>query len=277
MQKGQQNKTITLPSGRIIPAIGLGMWYLGEDAGAYFKETALIRRALEIGYRVFDTAEMYGNGGAEEVLGEAVADCRKEVFLTSKVSPEFATYEKIIEACDKSLERLQTTYLDMYLLHWGVSHNTRPEEVLEAFVDLKNAGKIRAFGVSHFDLSDLKEWLSFKEAAETEMNQAYFNLVHRQMEKELLPYCRKKKIPLIAYAPMDVYPSAYENGVLQRIAEKNDATPRQIVLAWLLAKDNVGVLVKSPDEESLNAFFQSQFIYLSREETDALNAAFPLN
>ena len=277
MQKGQQNKTITLPSGRIIPAIGLGMWYLGEDAGAYFKETALIRRALEIGYRVFDTAEMYGNGGAEEVLGEAVADCRKEVFLTSKVSPEFATYEKIIEACDKSLERLQTTYLDMYLLHWGVSHNTRPEEVLEAFVDLKNAGKIRAFGVSHFDLSDLKEWLSFKEAAETEMNQAYFNLVHRQMEKELLPYCRKKKIPLIAYAPMDVYPSAYENGVLQRIAEKNDATPRQIVLAWLLAKDNVGVLVKSPDEESLNAFFQSQFIHLSREETDALNAAFPLN
>ncbi len=277
MQKGQQNKTITLPSGRIIPAIGLGMWYLGEDAGAYFKETALIRRALEIGYRVFDTAEMYGNGGAEEVLGEAVADCRKEVFLTSKVSPEFATYEKIIEACDKSLERLQTTYLDMYLLHWSVSRNTRPEEVLEAFVDLKNAGKIRAFGVSHFDLSDLKEWLSFKEAAETEMNQAYFNLVHRQMEKELLPYCRKKKIPLIAYAPMDVYPSAYENGVLQRIAEKNDATPRQIVLAWLLAKDNVGVLVKSPDEESLNAFFQSQFIYLSREETDALNAAFPLN
>ena len=277
MQKGQQNKTITLPSGRIIPAIGLGMWYLGEDAGAYFKETGLIRRALEIGYRVFDTAEMYGNGGAEEVLGEAVADCRKEVFLTSKVSPEFATYEKIIEACDKSLERLQTTYLDMYLLHWGVSSNTRPEEVLEAFVDLKNAGKIRAFGVSHFDLNDLKEWLSFKEAAETEMNQAYFNLVHRQMEKELLPYCRKKKIPLIAYAPMDVYPSAYENGVLQRIAEKNDATPRQIVLAWLLAKDNVGVLVKSPDEESLNAFFQSQFIYLSREETDALNAAFPLN
>lgn len=277
MEKKQKNKTITLPSGRIVPALGLGMWYFGEDAGAYFKETALIRRALEIGYRVFDTAEMYGNGGAEEVLGEAVSDCRKEVFLTSKVSPEFTTYEQIIESCDKSLERLQTDYLDMYLLHWGMSRNGHPEEVLEAFTDLKNDGKILAFGVSHFDLNDLKEWLSFKEAGETAVNQAYFNLVHRQMEKELLPFCQKKKIPLIAYAPLDVYPSAYKNRVLQRIAEDHDATPRQIALAWLFAKENVGVLVKSQTEETLLSYFQAQSIHLSEEETDALNATFPLN
>lgn len=277
MQIIRKNKTITLPSGRIVPALGLGMWYFGEDAGAYFKETALIRRALEIGYRVFDAAEMYGDGGAEEVLGETVSDCRKEVFLTSKVSPELTTYEQIVDSCDKSLERLRTDYLDMYLLHWGMPRGGRPEEVLEAFADLKSDGKIRDFGVSHFDLSDLKEWLSFKEAGETAMNQAYFNLVHRQTDKELLPFCQKKKIPLIAYAPLDVYPSAYENRVLQRIAEDRDATARQIALAWLFAKENVGVLVKSQTEDTLLSCFQAQSIHLSEEDIDALNAAFPLN
>ncbi len=274
MKTTQKNKTIILPSGRIIPALGLGMWYFGEDAGAYFKETALIRQALEIGYRVFDTAEMYGNGGAEEVLGAAVSDCRKDVFLTSKVSPEFATYEKVIEACDKSLERLQTDYLDMYLLHWGVSRCGSYEEVLEAFTDLKNDGKIRAFGVSHFDLNDLEEWFDLNEAAETEMNQAYFNLAHRQAEKELLPFCQKKKIPLIAYAPSDDYPSAYNNSVLRRIAEIKNATPQQIALAWLFTKENVGVLVKSQTEETLLPYFQAQSIFLSEEEKDALNVAF---
>ena len=156
------------------------MWYFGEDAGAYFKETALIRRALEIGYRAFDTAEMYGHGGAEEVLGEAVRDCREEVFLTSKVSPSLSSYEEIIESCDKSLERLQTDHLDMYLLHWGTYRNS-PEEVLEAFSDLKDDGKILDFGVSHFDLQDFKDWLTLKEASKTAMNQAYFNPCHRQM------------------------------------------------------------------------------------------------
>ena len=275
MEKNRKNKTLTIPPGRIVPAIGLGMWYFGEDAGAYFKETALIRKALEIGYRVFDTAEMYGNGGAEEVLGEAVSDCRKEVFLTSKVSPEYTSYEGIIEACDKSLERLQTDYLDMYLLHWGMARG-HPEEVLEAFTDLKEDGKIKAFGVSHFDLCDLKEWLKITGADGTAMNQAYFNLVHRQMEKELLPFCQKRRIPLIAYAPLDVYPSVYENRILQKIAEKHEATPRQIVLAWLFAKDNVGILVKAQNEKELNSFFQAQFITLSAEEEDALNLAFPV-
>ncbi len=277
MEKRGKSRTITLPSGRIVPALGLGMWYLGEDAGAYFKETALIRQALEIGYRVFDTAEMYGNGGAEEVLGEAVADCRKEVFLTSKVSPESMTYEKIIEACDKSLERLQTDYLDMYLLHWNFSGKIYTEEILEAFTDLKKDRKILSFGVSHFDLSELKEWYSFKEAAQTEMNQAYFNLLHRQMEQELLPFCHKKKIPLIAYAPMDVYPSVYENSVLQRIADNKNATPQQVALAWLFAKPNVGVLVKSKTQETLKSYFESQYIDLSKEEMDALNVTFPLH
>lgn len=266
---------ITLPSGRIIPALGLGMWYFGEDAGAYFKETERIRKALEIGYRVFDTAEMYGDGGAEEVLGAAVSDCRKDVFLTSKVSPEFTTYEKVIEACDKSLERLQTDYLDMYLLHWGLSRCGSSEEVLEAFTDLKSEGKIRAFGVSHFDLNELKEWLDLTDATDTAMNQTYFNLAHRQAEKELLPFCQKKKIPLIAYAPSDVYPSAYDNPVLQRIVETKDATPQQIALAWLLSKENVGVLVKSLTEETLLSYFHAQSILLSEEEKDALNAAFP--
>ena len=275
MKEHRKNKTITLPSGRIIPALELGMWYLGEDAGAYFKETDLIRQALEIGYRAFDTAEMYGNGGAEEVLGEAVSDCREDVFLTSKISPVFSSYDEIIEACEKSLERLKTDYLDMYLLHWGTQDN-RPEEVLEAFLDLKEDGKILDFGVSHFDLADFKEWLSFENAEQTAMNQVYFNPCHRQMEKELLPFCQKKKIPLIAYAPQDVCAAAYKNRVVCQIAGNHKTTPRQIVLAWLLTKQNVGVLVKALTQETLKDCFSAQFISLRIEEIDALNATFPL-
>ncbi len=275
MEKLQKTKTIALPSGRVIPALEIGMWYLGEDAGAYFKETDLIRNALDIGFRAFDTAEMYGHGGAEEVLGEAVSDCRDEVFLTSKVSPVLSGYDEIIEACDKSLERLKTDYLDMYLLHWG-TYRSRPEEVLEAFTDLKEDGKILDFGVSHFDLQDFKEWLSFENAQETAMNQAFFNPCHRQMEKDLLPFCRKKKIPLIAYAPQDVCAVAYQNSVVCKIAENHKTTPRQIVLAWLLAKDNVGVLVKALSKEELKDCFASQFILLRIEEIDALNTTFPL-
>lgn len=275
MENTKKHKTIRLPSGRIIPALGIGMWYLGEDAGSYFKETNLIRRALEIGFRAFDTAEMYGQGGAEEILGEALADCREEVFLTSKVSPIFSSYEEIIEACNKSLERLKTDYLDMYLLHWGTYRN-RPEEVLEAFLDLKDDGKILDFGVSHFDLTEFKEWLSLENASETAMNQAYFNPCHRQMEKELLPFCQKKKIPLIAYAPQDVCSAAYKNTVVCRIAENHKTTPRQIVLAWLLEKHNVGVLIKALTPETLEDCFSSQSILLRIEEIDALNATFPL-
>ncbi len=272
----EKKKTIRLPSGRTIPAIGLGMWYFGEDAGAYYRETALIRRALEIGYRVFDTAQMYGGGGAEEVLGEAVADCRGQVFLTSKVSPAGAGYEKIVDACDKSLERLQTDYLDMYLLHWRSACEACFDDILEAFRDLKAEGKIRDFGVSNFGLTDLKDWYSHAGARETAMNQAYFNLVHRRVERGLSPYCRKKKIPLIAYAPSDVYPSAYENGVLKRIAARKDATPQQTALAWLFARENTGVLVKAPTEDALESCFAAQDIALTSTEIAELDAAFPV-
>lgn len=275
MNKLKKEKKIVLPSGRPVPALQLGMWYLGEDAGAYFKETDLIKSALDIGYRAFDTAEMYGRGGAEEVLGEAIADCRDEVFLTSKVSPSLSSYDEIVEACEKSLERLRTDYLDMYLLHWGTYRN-RPEEVLEAFTDLKKDGRIRDFGVSHFDLKDFKEWLSFENAEETAMNQAFFNPCHRQMEKELLPYCQKRGIPLIAYAPTDVCAIAYENPVVCKIAKAHHISPRQTVLAWLLAKENVGVLAKASTKKTLKDCFQSQFTELKPEETDALNAVFPL-
>ena len=275
MNKMKDEKKIILPSGRIVPALGLGMWYLGEDAGAFFKEADLIRQALDFGYKAFDTAEMYGHGGAEEVLGEAVADCRDEVFLTSKVSPALSSYDEIVEACEKSLERLRTDYLDMYLLHWGTYRN-RPEEVLEAFTDLKEDGKILDFGVSHFDLKDFKEWLSFENAEETAMNQAFFNPCHRQMEKELLPFCQKRNIPLIAYAPTDVCAAAYKNTVVCKIARAHNASSRQIVLAWLLGKENVGVLVKALSKKALQDCFRAQFITLPPEETDALNTIFPL-
>lgn len=266
---------LSLPSGRIIPSIGLGMWYLGEDASSYFKEIELIRQALEIGYRAFDTAEMYGEGGAEEVLGEAVADCRKKVFLTSKVSSTASSYEKIIESCEKSLDRLQTDYLDMYLLHRGCCHNN-PEEALEAFIDLKNSGRILNFGVAHFDLSDLEEWLSFKEASETAMNQIYFNPCRYSLEQELLPYCKRHKMPLIAYSPLDVCSIAYENPVLCKMAQEHNASPRQIILAWLLAEKNVGVLIKALTQTELQEYYDAGKVSLSRKETKTLSALFPL-
>ena len=248
---------------------------MGEDAGAYFKETELIHHALEIGYRVFDTAEMYGQGGAEEVLGTAIADCRKKVFLVSKVSPTATSYEQIIESCEKSLERLRTDHLDLYLLYRGCCRNNL-EDALEAFIDLKKDGRILNFGVSYADLNDLKEWFSYDEAAETALNQIYFNPCHRRLENELLPFCQKMKIPLITYSPLDICSIAYKNQVLCNIAKAHDITPRQTILAWLLAKKNVGISIKALNKNELQEYFNAQFICLASEEIDAINALFPL-
>lgn len=266
-------RTLSLPSGRIIPALGMGMWYLGEDAGAYFKELELISAALEIGFRFFDTAELYGKGGAEEVLGGAVSSCRKEVFLISKLSPRRTTYEEVVEACGKTLERLKTDYLDMYLLHW-MGERSAPDEILEAFSDLKKEGLIRDFGVGNLDCADMAEWMRHDGAAETAMNQGLFDLAHRRGEADLLPFCRERNIPFVAYAAQGENSLVFKNDILRRIASDRGVTPRQIGLAWTLSHKNVGVLARADGVEALKEIYDARRIFLTEDELSALSAAF---
>jgi diketogulonate reductase-like aldo/keto reductase len=267
-------KTVKLPSGRLIPALGLGMWYLGKDAGAYFKELELLQQALQMGFRVFDTAELYGDGGAEELLGDAVAGCRDEVFLVSKVSPEHVTYEDVVESCEHTLKRLKTDYLDMYLLHWCNGMSSM-EEILEAFLDLKDEGKILDFGVSNFDVFDLEEWLELDGADQTAMNQTLYNLSYRRAEEDILPFCRKMNIPLIAYAALDADNPVFERPILRRIASDRNVSPRQIMLAWTLSHENVGALCKCETQESLRELYGALKIKLTEDEFSALDIAFP--
>lgn len=268
------SKMIHLPSGRAIPALGFGMWYFREDAGHFSEDVELVRQAFDSGYRVFDAAQSYGFGSAEEALGEALAGHRSEVFLTSKIAPSDASYENVISSCEKSLERMKTDYLDLYLLHWSVK-SIYFEEILEAFLDLKEDGRILDFGVSHFDLADLQEWLSMDGAEGTAINQAHFNLFYRQPEKGLLAFCQKKKIPLAAFAPQDINPSAYGHPILRRIAADRDVTTKQIALAWVISFPNVAAITKAPDLKSMEDSVKASKIRLTEDELQALNLAFP--
>lgn len=269
-------KMIHLPSGRSIPALCFGMWYFRENADHFSEDVEIIRRAFDSGYRVFDAAQNYGFGAAEEALGEALAGHRSEVFLTSKIAPSDASYEKVISSCEKSLERMRTDYLDLYLLHWSVK-SIYFEEILDAFLDLKEDGRILDFGVSHFDLSDLQEWLSIDGAEETALNQTHFNLFCRQPEKGLLAFCQKKKIPLAAFAPQDLNPSAYEHPILKRIAADRDVTTQQIALSWVISFSNVAAITKAPDPKSMEDAVRASKIRLTEDELQALNLAFSCN
>lgn len=268
-------RTLQLPSGRKIPALGLGTWYLGKDAGAYYKELKLIEQAIDIGYRFFDTAELYGNGGAEEILGDAIQAYRSSIFLSSKVSPEYISHEEIVASCERTLKRVKTDYLDMYLLHWRGNMGSL-EEVVDAFLDLKQEGKIRDFGVCNFDHSDMEEWMEIDGAEQTAMNQGYYNLANRTLEQKLSFYCEEKGIPFMAYAALKTENSLFQHPVLVRIASDRGVTPRQIAHAWTLSRKNVGVLTMSEDEKSLIELYETTKIHLTPDEIAILDLSFPL-
>jgi diketogulonate reductase-like aldo/keto reductase len=247
-------KTIRLPSGEKMPAFGLGTWRMGDDSASRVEEIATVRLALERGPALIDTAEMYGNGRAEQLVGEAIAGRRDKVFLVSKALPQNATRRGAVAACQRSLRRLGTDRLDLYLLHWR--GNVPLAETLEAFLSLQQAGKIRHFGVSNLDLGDMQELWPLTGGSAVATNQVYYNLTHRGIEWDLLPWLRKRRIPTMAYSPIDEgrLPG---NAKLVGFAKRHGMTAAQAALAWLLSKDDVVVIPKTGSrarlEENLGA------------------------
>jgi len=241
-------KTVTLPSGEAVPALGQGTWQMAGDRSRRAEEIASLRLGLDLGLTLIDTAEMYGEGAAEELIAEAIAGRRDEAFLVSKVYPHNASRQGTIAACERSLKRLGTDRLDLYLLHWRGSIPLA--ETVEAFAALQNAGKVRHYGVSNFDAGDMQELWGVAGGAATATNQVLYNLVRRNAEPALLPWCRQRRVPLMAYSPIEQSRLA-RNAELAEFAGRHGLTPTQAALAWLLAKDDVIVIPKTGRRDRL--------------------------
>ncbi|KQZ95720.1 aldo/keto reductase [Rhizobium sp. Root564] len=264
--------TLTLPSGRDIPALGIGTWNMGESHAEEAQEVASIRKAVELGMTVVDTAEMYADGRSEEIVGKAIADLRDAVFLVSKVYPFNASATGTIEACERSLKRLGVDHLDLYLLHWRGSHPL--EETVAAFEKLKQSGKIRDWGVSNFDTDDMEELFEVENGRNCAVNQVLYNLSRRGVEYDLLPWCQEKGLPLMAYSPIE-QGRILNNHELIRIAKAYQATPAQVALAFLLERDGVLAIPKSAKPERVEENRGATDLDISDEDWASLNAAFP--
>lgn len=264
--------TLTLPSGRDIPALGIGTWNMGESHAEEAQEVASIRKAVELGMTVVDTAEMYADGRSEEIVGKAIADLRDEVFLVSKVYPFNASATGTIEACERSLKRLGVDHLDLYLLHWRGSHPL--EETVAAFEKLKQSGKIRDWGVSNFDTDDMEELFEVENGRNCAVDQVLYNLSRRGVEYDLLPWCQEKGLPLMAYSPIE-QGRILNNHELIRIAKAYQATPAQVALAFLLERDGVVAIPKSAKPERVEENRGATDLDISDDDWASLDAAFP--
>ena len=267
-----EGRTLQLPSGTPMPVLGQGTWGMGEDQARRPTEVAALRLGLELGMTLIDTAEMYAEGGAEEVTGAAIENRRAEVFLVSKIYPHNASRRGAVEACERSLERLKTDYLDLYLLHWRGS--VPLVETLEAFQSLKQAGKIREYGISNFDVRDLEEAGAMPGGDEIAANQVLYNLMRRGIEWDLLPACRERGIPVMAYSPIE-QGEMLGNAQLKLIASRHGATPAQVALAWLLRQAGITVIPKAGNAAHVRENREALELTLTDEDLTELDRAFP--
>jgi diketogulonate reductase-like aldo/keto reductase len=265
-------RQVTLPSGENVPALGLGTWRMGERAGAKADEVKALRHGLDLGITLVDTAEMYGEGGAEEVIAEAISGRRDEIFLVSKVYPHNASYDGVQEACARSLKRLGTDRLDLYLLHWPGSHPVA--ETVESFEALVVAGKIRMWGVSNFDVDEMAELWDVGQGGNCAANQVLYNLQRRGIEHDLLPWMETKRLPTMAYSPLEQGRS-FHKPALDAVAQRHDATAYQIALAWTLRRPDVISIPKAVKIDHVEQNRAALDITLSAEDLAELDAAFP--
>jgi diketogulonate reductase-like aldo/keto reductase len=255
-----------------MPVLGLGTWRMGETASRGADVVNALRLGIDLGMTLIDTAEMYGEGGAEEVVGKAIAGRRHEVFLVSKVYPHNASRADVVAACERSLKRLGTDHLDLYLLHWIGSIPF--EETLAGFADLARAGKIRSHGVSNFDAADMRRWYDLDGGDAVATDQVLYNLARRGVEWDLLPWCRKRRIPVMAYSPVD-QGSLLTKRPLRQVAARRGVTPAQIALAWLLHQEGVVVIPKAAQAEHVRENRGALELELTAEELRELDRAFP--
>lgn len=265
-------KQVTLPGGERVPALGLGTWNIGDHSGTRAEEIATLRMGLDMGLRLIDTAEMYGEGLSESLIGEALAGRRNDAFLVSKVYPHNASRKGAIAACERSLRRLGTDHLDLYLLHWR--GDVPFEDTIEAFQALQAAGKIRHFGVSNLDLADMEEFCDVPGGDAVAVNQLLYNLTRRGIEFDLLPWLRERNVPVMAYSPIE-QARLLRNAGLQRFAQQHDMTPAQAALAWLLRSDDVIAIPKTAHRDRLRENFSALDITLAPDQLAELDKLFP--
>ena len=265
-------RMIKLPNGVEVPALGQGTWRMAETPARRSDELAALQAGIDLGLTLIDTAEMYADGATETLVGEAIAGRRDDVFLVSKVRPENATARGTIAACERSLRRLGTDHLDLYLLHWR--GKVPLVETLAAFVTLTIAGKIRSWGVSNFGVDDMAELGRIAGAASIQTNQVLYNLTRRGIEWDLLRQARARRLPIMAYSPIE-QGRLLDHPVLARIADRHDATPAQIALAWVLQQDNVLAVAKAGTVAHVQENHGALAIRLTAFELTELDAAFP--
>jgi diketogulonate reductase-like aldo/keto reductase len=277
-------KTVQLPDGHRVPALGQGTWRMGENKSAHVDEVAALRLGIDLGMTLIDTAEMYGDGEAEKVVADAIDGQRDRVFIVTKVYPHNASCTELPKACERSLKRLRIEVIDLYLLHWR--GDIPLEETVETFEKLRDAGKIRRWGVSNFDLDDMKDLNDEKKRSVCSANQVLYNLEHRAIEFDLLPWSQKNKIPVMAYSPVGHGRGLLENTTLKKIAKRHDATCRagasregwtsaQIALAWVLRQDGVIAIPKASNETHVRENAESAKIRLTKQDFAEIDREFP--
>ena len=268
-------KTAQLPDGERVPVLGQGTWRMGENTRARKDEVAALRLGIELGMTLIDTAEMYGEGGAEKVVADAIEDQRDRVFVVTKVYPHNASRTELPKACERSLKRLRIDAIDLYLLHWRERYTCLMETV-GAFEKLRTTGKIKRWGVSNFDVDDMEELLSIDNGTNCAANQVLYNLENREIEFDLLQWSQKNEIPIMAYSPVGHGRGLLESATLKKIAKRHDATTSQIALAWVLRQPDVIAIPKASDEKHVRDNARSIEIKLTNEDLADLDREFPM-
>jgi len=261
---------VTLPDGEQVPCLGIGTWRMGENGRKRRGEIEAVRTAIELGLTLIDTAEMYGEGGAEEVVAEAVADRRRDVFIVTKVHPRNASGANTIAACERSLKRLHSDVIDLYLLHWRSS--VPLEETVGAFRQLQKDGKIRHWGVSNFDVGDMAELMQIDGGCAA--NQVMYHLGARGIEFDLLASLKEAGVPMMAYSPLAAG-DILENKTVNEIAESRGVSPATVALAWVLRQEQVMAIPKTSKKERVKEFRDALDLTLNVYELQGLDKAFP--
>jgi diketogulonate reductase-like aldo/keto reductase len=263
---------IALPAGEAIPVLGQGTWHMAEVRERREEEIAALRLGLDLGMTLVDTAETYADGDTERLVGEAIAGRRDEVFLVSKVLPRNATRRGTVAACDASLRRLKTDRLDLYLLHWRGS--TRLSQTIEAFEELTARGKILHWGVGNFDLVDLVDLWAMPRGPHAQTDQVLYNLARRGPEYGLLPWCRKRNLPVMAYSPVE-QGRILRGPAVRAVAQRRGITPAQVALAWVIRQPLVCAIPKSGSRAHVYENAAALGVSLSRADLVELDLAFP--
>jgi len=267
---------VTLPDGESVLAFGQGTWHMGEDRRRAAAEEAALKLGIELGLTLIDTAEMYGSGTAEEIVARAGAGVRERLFIVSKVLPSNASQKGVIEACERSLQRLKTDRIDLYLLHWRGS--VPLAETLAGFARLQRDGKIRHHGVSNFNIDEMREWVGLAGGSTggqtVAADQILYNLGRRGPEWELIPWCRERGIAIMAYTPLE-QGRILGNRALQEVAARHGATAAQVALAWLLRQDGMMVIPKATTQQHVRDNRGAAELRLTADDLAALDRAFP--